>query len=145
MRYNKNMKIKKIKKNVTLIILSVFSICFFSCASSENKPNEKNQSLITIPEEVKKEIRFDDWKYKGFGYEMPIWVEDAIDGNLKNALTLIERGINPDHSENKIAEKESQVDLGIYELIGSAWVREKLSGEYISIRVYNLIIEEVVE
>lgn len=145
MRYNKNMKIKKIKKNVTLIILSVFSICFFSCASSENKANEKNQSLITIPEEVKKEIRFDDWKYKGFGYEMPIWVEDAIDGNLKNALTLIERGINPDHSENKIAEKESQVDLGIYELIGSTWVREKLSGEYISIRVYNLIIEEVVE
>lgn len=132
----------KLRKTLTFLFVILLMSIFVACASSKGitKDNPANEE-----KSLEKEVRFNDWKYKGFGYELPFWVEDAVDGKLTDRLVLIERGLNSDQSENKIMEKENSVDKNLYELIGSTWVKEEKTDEYISIRIYKLKEEEVIE
>ena len=87
------------KKNIVLI--SVFSfLCLFglvSCASTGGAVEGSKATPVENPgapveeaaaatdllvQEV--EPRFDDWQYKGFGYDLPSWVDSALDGTISS-------------------------------------------------------------
>lgn len=123
---------KQIKALFVTVIL-IFSLA--GCASTSVKENPQ-QNVVSAPEEVS---RFDDWQYKGFGYEMPVWVENALAGKLNAPDTKVftESGINSDMSEQKLQGIIAGEDLTGYEVTGSTWVRVSESGEYFSIKIYK--------
>ncbi len=131
------------KKIFRILCLIAIFMSFFGCATtSENiQPEEK--------------LRFDDWKYMGFGQDIPYWIEDAIKGDsekLKNSvpelsdvtaveivccygssLDLAEQGAK-DFVNEMIAQKEELI------LFDNFWVREYIEENtdtpYISVYVY---------
>lgn len=122
-------------KQVKIFFVTVMLIISFAgCAS--NSVESSNAEAVHAPEEI---VRFDDWQYKGFGYELPRWVDSALEGKLSSADSKVftARGINSDMSEQKLQEIISVQVLEGYELTGSTWVRVSDTGEYISVKIYK--------
>ncbi|MBQ8210948.1 MAG: hypothetical protein IJZ27_00245 [Treponema sp.] len=113
------------KKIKFFSLLFFVLISFFSCASSKV---------------VVKDSLFDDWRYKGFGSELPSWFEPAylkeVD-NVKKALPeftekdviLGGNAISADHAEKLIAENKT---VDGYDFIDSCWAKlsKEVAGEY---------------
>ena len=90
------------KNNFFVVFLFVF-IFFQSCATTniektdnnlqenssaqnKNKKSNKKSDAIYIEENAQnsEKLRFNDWKYKGFGKDLPVWIDFVFDDNLKS-------------------------------------------------------------
>ncbi len=109
-----------------------------SCATTSQtiEPIQPSDNKNLSAEE---KLRFDDWKYKGFGNELPAWVEIAIDRNIQTLKTVVPElenaskvviqigwGENLDQAEQLVKELiakdiENESQLTFYD---SFWVRE---------------------
>ena len=122
----------------TLFVL-LFFILLASCAttSAGNNHIEKKQD--------EKRLLFEDWKYRGFGRDLPVWVESAYNDDIpgikkvlpeladKELLIVSAEGINSDQADRilKIKEEEIFSDFTLYD---SCWI---LSGEkYVAFALY---------
>lgn len=111
-------------------------ISFTSCATS-GAYKEKHQNG--------KKLLFEDWKYRGFGYELPVWFEAAYNDdklevkNLipelhdKEIIILRGEGLNSDQAEQNLKLQLSAVaaDLIVYD---SSWAMLDFN-KYISIAI----------
>lgn len=117
----------------------LFFIMLASCATTSAGSNhiEKKQN--------DKKLLFEDWKYKGFGQELPVWLEAAFKNDVlavkkavpelsdKEVEIVRAEGINSDQADKilKIKEEELSSDFILYD---SSWA---LSGEtYIALAVF---------
>ena len=117
----------------------LFFIMLTSCATTSAGGNhiEKKQN--------QEKLLFDDWKYKGFGQELPVWLEAAFENDVpaikkvvpeiadKEVEIIRAEGINSDQADRilKIKEEELSSDFILYD---SSWA---LSGEtYIALAVF---------
>ena len=150
------------KKNIFPVIFALALPCFafFSCASlperdgtslqSSPDSNEASDSKdVKKTSKTKEAGRFDDWKYKGFGMEIPEWVIPALDGKTSEVakyfpqcdsekiFVVLESGINVDHSEEKLKSKALAGKL-----LDGFWVRVnsevlKTGEPYITVLVFE--------
>ena len=110
-----------------------------SCATTSTGDNhiEKKQN--------QKKLLFEDWKYKGFGQELPVWFEAAYKEDISaiqktvpelsgHELVIVRaEGINSDQADKilKIKEEELSSDFIFYD---ACWA---LPGEkYVAIALY---------
>lgn len=117
----------------------LFFIMLTSCATTSAGGNhiEKKQN--------QEKLLFEDWKYKGFGQELPVWLEAAFENDIpaikkvvpeiadKEVLIIRAEGVNSDQADKilKIKEEELSSDFILYD---SSWA---LSGEtYIALAVF---------
>ena len=118
-----------------------------------NQTETEDESEIGTSEENSVSTsKYDDWKYKGFGTELPEWFEPALeydDSSVKSILeltpeTLIRivfaEGIDVDQCEQKLNEFSEEL-LSEFELLQSCWARLNpalydLEDLYNSIRIY---------
>ena len=126
------------KKIKFFSLLLFVLISFFSCASSKV---------------VVKDSLFDDWRYKGFGSELPSWFEPAylkdID-NVKKALPeftekdviLGGNAISADHAEKLIAENKN---VDGYEFIDSCWAKLAKSENLQTPYVFLIVLKKINE
>ena len=113
----------------------------------EEKPEEPPTPVIPV---------FDDWKYMGFGAEVPKEIEEAVktvpadfiadgfkvyDKDTRNIVIFHVAGINVDQAEGKLevsvskdavvandlANESAEFSLGDYEAVESGWVRLNLA------------------
>ena len=126
------------KKIKFFSLLLFVLISFFSCASSKV---------------VVKESLFDDWRYKGFGSELPSWFEPAYlkdVGNVKKALPeftekdviLGGNAISADHAEKLIAENKN---VDGYEFIDSCWAKLAKSENLQTPYVFLIVLKKSIE
>ena len=117
----------------------LFFIMLTSCATTSAGGNhiEKKQN--------QEKLLFEDWKYKGFGQELPVWLEAAFENDVpaikkvvpeiadKEVLIIRAEGVNSDQADKilKIKGEELSSDFILYD---SSWA---LSGEtYIALAVF---------
>ena len=109
-----------------------------SCATTSAGDNhiEKKQN--------NKKLLFEDWKYKGFGQELPVWLEAAFENDVsaikkavpelsdKEVMIVRAEGINSDQADKilKIKEEELSSDFIFYNsswaLIGETYIARAL-------------------
>ena len=112
------------KKIKFFSLLLFVLISFFSCASSKV---------------VLKESLFDDWRYKGFGAELPQWFEPAYLRDTVSVKAVLPEftekdvilggnAISADHAEQLIAVNKN---VDGYEFVDSCWAKlsEKAANE----------------
>lgn len=125
---------------------------FTSCAS--NDVAAKNPVTTKNNKQIEKKLRYEDWKYKGFGKELPFWIDSALDHDLdalkkaapemKNASTvkvLVGTGENPDQAEQTAKEmaKDLMATEADFILYDNFWVLEtekSLDMPYVALYVY---------
>lgn len=140
---------KKMKDRIIVGAVFVFCSLFLSCGTTsaadknDNKALPINQNNVSIEEPV--EIPgpvFDDWEYKGFGYELADWIIPAYTelSDEEGHIVLIDYGINSDMSEARVNDKAAAYGKPL-ELIKKTWVRiaDKKDNPYCSIRIYAVI------
>lgn len=126
------------KKIKFFSLLLFVLISFFSCASSKV---------------VVKDSLFEDWRYKGFGSELPSWFEPAYlkdVGNVKKALPeftekdviLGGNAISADHAEKLIAENKN---VDGYEFIDSCWAKLAKSENLQTPYVFLIVLKKINE
>ena len=133
---------EEMKNRFYLFLPLLFLLLLNSCASTPagNSDNykEKKQSH--------KKLLFEDWKYKGFGQQLPPWFTPAYkddidgvkktDGNLSGSEIVIIRGegVNSDQADRvlKIKQEEISSDFIFYD---SCWASIG-TGEYIALAVF---------
>ncbi len=119
------------------------------CASNSSSVPEQEKKTAPSYKSEKSASRFDDWKYKGFGMNLPEWVDAAVDGRIEKTAKLLNRnpeqieiltetGINVDQSEDKLKNQIPQDS----KLIEGFWVRlntqvNKTDEPYITILIYE--------
>lgn len=128
---------KTLLKTLTLLF---FIIMLASCAttSAGDTHIEKKQG--------QKKLLFEDWKYRGFGQELPDWVEAAYHNktdkiidtvqelNEKEVLILRGEGVNSDQAERNLELAESGIS-DEYTFFDSSWIRIK-AGKYVALAIY---------
>ena len=126
------------KKIKFFSLLLLVLISFFSCASSKV---------------VVKDSLFDDWRYKGFGSELPSWFEPAylkdVD-NVKKALPeftekdviLGGNAISADHAEKLITENKN---VDGYEFVDSCWAKLAKSENLQTPYVFLIVLKKINE
>lgn len=167
--------IKIMSKKINIFL---FAILFFligcssvpsSSSSNASAPDNsvKNSSFsFNVPAKVVKSVEksIDDWKFRGFGNELPDWVVyclvPGVDGaelkkNLKEHFGIGDEyelevfcceGVNADHAQAATTEAFNQKFAGNYSsviLVDDFWVRSKIENEnnkvyYISIQIYKI-------
>jgi len=145
-----------------LFITSLFALAIFSIISCASSVKSENQDNLNKTEEDSKNKekeeavipRFDDWEYKGFGKELPGWIEAAVDSDYqklkeffpdKELLIIQGFGSNSDMCESDSYQKSPYPEEA--EFLAALWVRvnaayEKLAKPYISIRIFNKLPAE---
>ena len=128
---------EEMKNLIRLFLPLLFIISLTSCATSgainENHHNEKK-------------LLFSDWKYRGFGYELPVWFEAAYHNNqikLKNLIpelsdkevTILRgEGFNSDQAEQNLKQLLAEADSELL-LYDSSWAMTG-DGKYVSLALY---------
>ena len=104
----------------------IYFACIFvifinvSCASKTSASNseqiEKSSEILTEESKEKEEIilMFDDWKYKGFNNEYPLWAEFAIKNDISNLQKVL--NITSEHKINIIIHSGTNIDQLIHKL-----------------------------
>lgn len=126
------------KKIKFFSLLLFVLISFFSCASSKV---------------VVKDSLFDDWRYKGFGSELPSWFEPAylkdVDNVKKTLPEFTEKdvilggnAISADHAEKLIAENKN---VDGYEFIDSCWAKLAKSENLQTPYVFLIVLKKINE
>ena len=128
---------EEMKIRFSLILPLLFILCLCSCASVQDVHKEKKQNS--------KKLLFEDWKYKGFGQELPVWLEAAFENDVsaikkavpelsdKEVMIVRAEGMNSDQADKilKIKEEELSSDFIYFD---SSWA---LSGEtYVALAVF---------
>ena len=126
---------EEMKNCIRLIIPLLLVIIFSSCATNGTykEKHQKDEMLL-----------FKDWKYRGFGYELPVWFEAAYNDDepgLKKALPELQnkevtilrgQGFNSDQAEQNLKLKLAEAEaLTFYD---SGWAMLDVN-EYISIAI----------
>ena len=126
------------ERNIFLIFILTFVFAFSSCASNDvsEKSNQSNRNNRT----EKSSSYFEDWRYKGFGSELPTWFEPAylknsakvravIPGFSKDDVIIGGNAISADHAEQLIAQNKN---IEGYEFVDSCWAKlsKEVAGEY---------------
>lgn len=143
------------KKIVLFVSMLLFLLA--GCASdtfnnkniTEPTYNENAQTAIKLPSasEEKQNIYFEDWKYKGFGQDIPSWIYDAIYKKKIPELKGIDYKMTQAHEDN-LDQAESKVketvnDWNDYYYYDSFWVKLKKpiykKKQYVSIAIYTKI------
>lgn len=146
------------KKILKLLFASIILIFFEGCASTPSSVDNEisSPSEIKNKQEVKKlrskEDKYDNWQYKGFGQDLPEWVEillsDSLDANKKlermvkyfpeiespNIAYVIIDSDNLDQAENQLKERIDEL-YSEYHLCDKFWVRRKSDKTYFSTAV----------
>lgn len=143
------------KKIFTCLFIVVLGLAVISCGSTKTDPSEKDIDKKDAVEEIVEIVpdvviqRFDDWEYKGFGKELPAWVDAAVDLDYaqlqqfypgKDLLVIRGYGSNTDMCESASYQLSPYAEEA--EFLDALWVRvnseyEKMDKPYISIRVFN--------
>lgn len=104
----------------------IYFACIFvifinvSCASKPSSSNseqiEKSSEILTEESKEKEEIilMFDDWKYKGFNNEYPLWAEFAIKNDISNLQKVL--NITSENNINIIIHSGTNIDQLIHKL-----------------------------
>lgn len=104
----------------------IYFACIFvifinvSCASKTSASNseqiKKSSEILTEESKEKEEIilMFDDWKYKGFNNEYPLWAEFAIKNDISNLQKVL--NITSEHKINIIIHSGTNIDQLIHKL-----------------------------
>lgn len=139
------------KKYLSSIFALLIILMLTACATTEQ---QQSASVLNNKQNIEK-LRFDDWKYKGFGQELPFWVDTAIDNdvntlkkilpelyNVSSLTVIIGFGENADQADqaarNSAEEMLAQnVDYKYYD---SFWVRENTSEKQIDMPYKALYI-----
>lgn len=123
------------KRNIFLIFILTFVFAFSSCASNDvsEKSNRTNRA-------EKSSSYFEDWRYKGFGSELPTWFEPAylknsakvravIPGFSKDDVIIGGNAISAGHAEQLISINKN---VDGYEFVDSCWAKlsKEVAGEY---------------
>ena len=127
---------EEMKNFIRLFLPFLLVISLISCATSgavkENQPKGKK-------------LLFEDWKYRGFGHELPVWLESAYKDNLtelkalvselsdKEVLILRGEGSNSDQSEHALQLEIAELSSD-YKLYDSSWGMLE-EGIYISLAI----------
>ena len=128
---------EEMKNFIRLVLPLLLIISFTSCATTSGTNKEKHQS--------EKKLLFKDWKYRGFGYELPVWFEAAYHDNqikLKSVVPELNEkevtilrgdGFNSDQSEQSLKLKmaEKSEDFIFYD---SGWAMIQ-AGKYVSLAI----------
>ena len=116
--------------------------CLVSCASVPASDGGKKQS------QQEEKILYDDWKYMGFGKEIPLWVDAALKNDSEklkqllpelselNVITRTASGVNIDQAESSLLEAEIAEGFSVYDTF---WVRENNplnERPYIAVAIY---------
>ena len=129
------------KKIKFFSLLLFILISFLVCASIEVF-NKSKQSV--------KSSYFEDWRYKGFGAELPSWFEPAYLKDIVNVKKSLPKftekdvilggnAISADHAEKLIAENKK---IDGYEFVDSCWAKlsKEIVGEYAQTPYVFLIV-----
>ncbi len=114
-----------------------------SCATTGNAAV---QDIHKEKKQAQKKLLFEDWKYKGFGQELPVWFEAAYKNDIsaiKKAILQLSdleiviirgEGINSDQADRNMELAAAEVE-GEYELYDFSW---GMTGEeqYIALAIY---------
>ena len=126
------------KRNIFLTFILTFVFAFSSCASNDvsEKSNQSNRNNRA----EKSSSYFEDWRYKGFGSELPTWFEPAylknsakvravIPGFSKDDVIIGGNAISADHAEQLISINKN---VDGYEFVDSCWAKlsKEVAGEY---------------
>ena len=131
------------KTRFCLTFFLLFILLLSACATTAPGSDayiEKKQSG--------KKLLFEDWKYKGFGRELPVWFEAAYHNDLekirqilpelafREIIILRAEGINSDQADKilKIKEEESSSEYTVYDA-GWALQRKGKHETYIALAV----------
>lgn len=148
----------KIMKKASFLISSLLLILFLTaCASNKVEadianPNV-NVSSNTKNQQTSKRLRFDDWKYMGFGYKLPKWFEAALDENISKVKKsdsilsnseiriFVGQGDNVDQADSLAKEAYAQAKeegLEGYKLYDYYWARiaDVVEFPYKSVYIY---------
>lgn len=138
------------KKIYFLIFSLVLMLYFEACASNQL---ESGTGSIKNNQQADKKLRFDDWKYMGFGYQLPQWFQAALDmriSKVKKTDPLLQssdikiflgKGLNPDQADSAAREayaKALESGLEGYKLYDNFWAREtdEVEFPYKSVYIY---------
>lgn len=126
------------KRNIFLIFILTSVFAFSSCAS--NDVSEKSNQSNRTNRAEKSSSYFEDWRYKGFGSELPTWFEPAylknsakvravIPGFSKYDVIIGGNAISADHAEQLISINKN---VDGYEFVDSCWAKlsKEVAGEY---------------
>ena len=128
--------IEEMKIRFCLIVPLLIILSLTSCASNPSVENEKAAGSQGVHKEKKqnpKKLLFEDWKYKGFGHELPVWFEAAYKGDLEEVQKKIAdsqnrkieiitaQGVNSDQAEKSLMNKIF-VKAELCEVYESSWV-----------------------
>ena len=123
----------KIRFSLILSLLLILSLC--SCVSNpeiETGIDAGEQDVHNEKKQNQKRLLFEDWKYKGFGKELPVWFEAAYKNNtaeihrqvveLKNRKIKIITafGINSDQADKSLKQQLKSFSSD-YQLYDSCW------------------------
>jgi hypothetical protein len=105
------------------IFYFVFIFAIFINVSCASKPSSsisekagKNSEITTEESKENEEIilMFDDWKYKGFNNEYPLWAEFAIKNDISNLQKVL--NITSEQKINIIIHSGTNIDQLIHKL-----------------------------
>ena len=136
---------EEMKIRFNLILPLLFILCLTSCASTPSAEKEAGSGTQDVHKEKKqnqKKLLFEDWKYKGFGQELPVWLEAAFKSDpaaiKKQVNELADReiqivrayGINSDQADKRLRQKSAELDSELL-LYDSSWalLSEKVAAE----------------
>lgn len=127
---------EEMKNLIRLILPLLFIISLASCATS-GAINENHHN--------KEKLLFIDWKYRGFGYELPVWFNSAYHNNQTELKSLIPQlsdkevtilrgeGFNSDQAEQNLKQLLAESDSALI-LYDSSWAMIE-AGKYVSLAI----------
>ena len=142
---------EEMKIRLCLILPLLLILCLSSCASApavDSGTSSGTQDIHNNHKEKKqnsKKLLFENWKYKGFGKELPVWFEAAYNANeaklknlvpeLKEKQVLILRGdgVNSDQSDKTLKLKIAE-EAADFQLYDSSWAMIQ-AGNYVSLAI----------
>lgn len=128
---------EEMKIRFKLILPLLILLCLSSCASTP--AGEKGAGTQDVHKEKKqnqKKLLFEDWKYKGFGQELPVWFEAAYKEDVKEIKKIVSelsdceikiltaQGINSDQADRSLKKKiqaVSEESSEEYKVYDSSW------------------------
>ena len=139
------------KRNIFLIFILTFFFAFSSCAS--NDVSEKSNQTNRNNRAEKSSSYFEDWRYKGFGSELPTWFEPAylknsakvravIPGFSKDDVIIGGNAISADHAEQLISINKN---VDGYEFVDSCWAKLAKSENLQTPYVFLIVLKKINE
>ena len=134
---------EEMKTKICLLLTLLFIIALSGCASA---PEADSPGVHKEKQQKGKKLLFDDWKYKGFGQELPVWYEAAYKNSPEGIKKILPQlfdkeiviirgeGINSDQAVRNMEMTGSELSSD-YMLYDSGWARID-AGEYVALAIY---------